>query len=1038
MELRLSACILLVLCVTWSANGGNILVWYTEGSHWINMKPVLETLVDRGHQVTVLPFNVSFSKDAMQDFLEEFLRFSMYEIDYMSYWEIYIRFSEIIKTQMQFSIQYLDGVVKSEVVMKKLKEGNYDLLLADPIYRGSDLVADILGIPLVFSLRFSVAYNWERHCGQMPAPPSFVPGAMSKLTDKMDFSERVWNFLFYALQDIAMSHIFGKVDRYYSDVKGTPTSACELMSKADIWLIRTYWDFEFPRPFLPSFKFVGGIHCRPAKPLPEDLEEFVQSSGDDGIVIFTLGSMIKNVTKEKANMIASGLAQIPQKVLWRYRGEKPATLGANTRIYDWIPQNDLLGHPKTRAFITHGGTNGIYEAIYHGVPMVGIPMFGDQPDNMVHMKAKGAAVILNLNFITTEDLRDAINTVINDKSYKENAMRLSSIHHDRPMSALEEAVFWIEFTLRNKGAKHLRVQAHELTWYQYLSLDVLGFFLTVDLLLIFIFIKTCSFCLHRIRPQLVFLLTFMELRLSACITLVLCVTWSANGGNILVWYTEGSHWINMKPVLETLVDRGHQVTVLVPSSSMYMNTDEPARFHYEPFNVSFSLEAMEEFLEEFLQFNVYEIDYMNYLELYIRFIDIMKTDLQFSIQYLDGVVKSEDVMKKLKEGNYDLLLADPIYPGSDLVADILGIPLVFSLRFSLVNNWERHCGQMPAPPSFVPGAMSKLTDKMDFSKRVLNFLFYALQDIVIDQFSWKVLDRYYSDVKGTPTSACELMSKADIWLIRTYWDFEFPRPFLPNFKYVGGIHCRPAKPLPEDLEEFVQSSGDDGIVIFTLGSMINNVTKEKANMIASGLAQIPQKVLWRYRGEKPETLGANTRIYDWIPQNDLLGHPKTRAFITHGGTNGIYEAIYHGVPMVGIPMFGDQPDNMVHMKAKGAAVILNVNFMTTEDLRDAINTVINDKSYKENAMRLSSIHHDRPMSALEEAVFWIEFTLRNKGAKHLRVQAHELTWYQYLSLDVLGFFLTVDLLLIFIFIKTCSFCLHRCCVRKGKTKRKAE
>ncbi|XP_039477171.1 UDP-glucuronosyltransferase 2A1-like isoform X1 [Oreochromis aureus] len=543
----------------------------------------------------------------------------------------------------------------------------------------------------------------------------------------------------------------------------------------------------------------------------------------------------------------------------------------------------------------------------------------------------------------------------------------------------------------------------------------------------------------------------MELRLSACILLVLCVTWSANGGNILVWYTEGSHWINMKPVLETLVDRGHQVTVLVPSSSMYMNTDEPARFHYEPFNVSFSLEAMEEFLEEFLQFNVYEIDYMNYLELYIRFIDIMKTDLQFSIQYLDGVVKSEVVMKKLKKGNYDLLLADPIYPGSDLVADILGIPLVFSLRFSLANNWERHCGQMPAPPSFVPGAMSKLTDKMDFSERVWNFLFYALQDIVIDQFSWKVLDRYYSDVKGTPTSACELMSKADIWLIRTYWDFEFPRPFLPNFKYVGGIHCRPAKPLPElffcsgiifdllqALEEFVQSSGDDGIVIFTLGSMINNVTKEKANMIASGLAQIPQKVLWRYRGEKPETLGANTQIYDWIPQNDLLGHPKTRAFITHGGTNGIYEAIYHGVPMVGIPMFGDQPDNMVHMKAKGAAVILNVNFMTTEDLRDAINTVINDKSYKENAMRLSSIHHDRPMSALEEAVFWIEFTLRNKGAKHLRVQAHELTWYQYLSLDVLGFFLTVDLLLIFIFIKTCSFCLHRCCVRKGKTKRKAE
>ncbi|XP_028433514.1 UDP-glucuronosyltransferase 2A2 isoform X3 [Perca flavescens] len=483
-------------------------------------------------------------------------------------------------------------------------------------------------------------------------------------------------------------------------------------------------------------------------------------------------------------------------------------------------------------------------------------------------------------------------------------------------------------------------------------------------------------------------------RLSVSVLLLLCVTWGANGGNILVWYTEGSHWINMKPVLETLIDRGHQVTVLLPSTSMFMDTSEPSRFGYEPFNVSVTIERIEEFFEEYLRFSMYEMDHMSYLQLYIRYMDLMKVDLQYSLKYLDGVLKSETVMKKLKEGKYDLLLADPIYPGSDLLAEILGIPLVFTLRFSLAYNWERHCGQLPAPPSFVPGAMSKLTDKMDFSERVWNFLFYTLQDIVIDDVIWKEVDKYYSEVKGTPTSACEMMGRADIWLIRTYWDFEFPRPFLPNFKFVGGIHCRPAKPLPE--------------------------------------------VLWRYSGEKPATLGANTRIYDWIPQNDLLGHPKTRAFITHGGTNGIYEAIYHGVPMVGIPMFADQPDNMVHIKAKGAGLIVDLNFMKTEDLRDAINAVISDKSYKDKVMQLSSIHHDRPMSARDEAVFWIEYTMRNKGAKHLRVQAHELTWYQYHSLDVLAFLLAIVLFILLLFIKTCRFCFRRCCGRKGKTKRKAE
>uniref|UniRef100_UPI0037E8E0A9 UDP-glucuronosyltransferase 2C1-like n=1 Tax=Semicossyphus pulcher TaxID=241346 RepID=UPI0037E8E0A9 len=526
-------------------------------------------------------------------------------------------------------------------------------------------------------------------------------------------------------------------------------------------------------------------------------------------------------------------------------------------------------------------------------------------------------------------------------------------------------------------------------------------------------------------------------RLSVSV-LLLCVTWSANGGNILVWFTEGSHWINLKPVLETLVDRGHKVTVLVPSTSMFMNISEPSRFGYEPFNVSVTFQEMENLMELLFHFSIYEADHMNYLQIYNRFMELIKLNMEYSFKLIDGVMKSETILKRLKEGKYDLVFSDPVFPGSDLLAEFLGTPLVFSLRFSLGNNMERYCGQLPAPPSFVPGAMNKLTDKMDFLERVQNFLLYAIQDMIMTKTLWKEVDKYYSEFKGTPTSACEMMGRADFWLMRTYWDFDFPRPLLPNFKFVGGIHCRPAKPLPEDMEEFVQSSGDAGIVVFSLGSMIKNLTREKGNMMASALAQIPQKVLWRYSGEKPETLGSNTRLYNWIPQNDLLGHPKTRAFITHGGTNGIYEAIYHSIPMVGIPLFGDQPDNLVHMKAKGAALTVDLNFMKPEDLRDAVNTVINDKSYKENAMWLSSIHHDRPMSPLDEAVFWIEYTMRNKGAKHLRVQAHELTWYQYHSLDVLVFLLSIVLFLIFIFIKACSFCLRKCCGKKGKTKRKAE
>lgn len=215
-----------------------------------------------------------------------------------------------------------------------------------------------------------------------------------------------------------------------------------------------------------------------------------------------------------------------------------------------------------------------------------------------------------------------------------------------------------------------------------------------------------------------------------------------------MWFSDGSHWINMKLVLETLVDRGHQVTVLVPSTSMFMNSNEPSRFRYEPFNVSVSMETLEKVMNEFFQFAMYETDHMSYLQAYFRYIDLIKAQMQFTMKYFDGVLKSDIIMKRLKEGKYDLLLSDPLEPGSDLLADILGIPLVFSLRFSLVNNWERYCGQLPAPPSFVPGTMSKLTDKMNFSERLWNFLFYTFQDFAVKNVFWNEVDKYYSEVKG--------------------------------------------------------------------------------------------------------------------------------------------------------------------------------------------------------------------------------------------------------------------------------------------------
>ncbi|XP_070647657.1 UDP-glucuronosyltransferase 2A2 isoform X4 [Bos indicus] len=714
--------------------GGNVLIWPMEGSHWLNIKIIIDELIKKGHNVTVLVassafcitpttnpslifeiYEVPFGKERIEGVIKDFiLTWMEHRPSPLTIWRFYQEMAKVIKDFHMVSREICDSVLQNEKLMEKLKKSKFEVLVSDPVFPCGDIIALKLGIPFIYSLRFSPASTVEKHCGKVPYPPSYVPAILSELTDQMSFTDRIRNFISYHLQDYMFNTLWKSWDSYYSK-----------------------------------------------------------------------------------------------------------------------------------------------------------------------------------------------------------------------------------------------------------ALD-------------------------------------------------------------------GSHWLNIKIILEELNQRNHNVTVLASSATLFINSNSDSPVNFEVIPVSYKKSNIDSLIEHMIMLWIdHRPTPLTLWTFYKELGKLLDTFFRINIQICDGVLNNPKLMARLWKSRFDVLLADPVTICGDLVALKLGIPFMYTLRFSPASTVERHCGKIPAPASYVPAALSELTDQMSFGERLKNTISYPLQDYIFQSY-WGEWNSYYSKVLGRPTTLCETMGKAEIWLIRTYWDFEFPRPYLPNFEFVGGLHCKPAKPLPKEMEEFVQSSGEDGIVVFSLGSMVKNLTEEKANRIASALAQIPQKVLWRYKGKKPATLGANTRLYDWIPQNDLLGHPKAKAFITHGGTNGIYEAIYHGVPMVGVPMFADQPDNIAHMKAKGAAVEVNINTMTSADLLNALRTVINEPSYKENAMRLKRIHHDQPVKPLDRAVFWIEFVMRHKGAKHLRPAAHNLTWYQYHSLDVIGFLLACVATAVFLVTRCCLFS----CRKFGKTGKK--
>uniref|UniRef100_A0A8W4F6U6 UDP-glucuronosyltransferase n=1 Tax=Sus scrofa TaxID=9823 RepID=A0A8W4F6U6_PIG len=496
-----------------------------------------------------------------------------------------------------------------------------------------------------------------------------------------------------------------------------------------------------------------------------------------------------------------------------------------------------------------------------------------------------------------------------------------------------------------------------------------------------------------------------------------CYFSSGRCGKVLVWPMEYSHWINMKIILEELVSRGHEVTVLTSPAAVVVDVNKSSTIKFEIFPTSITKDYFDNFVKQFIE----KWRHATKDSLWTHLLKIQNFFWKFSdiaLKLCKDAILNKKFMTKLQESRFDVVLADPVIPCGELVAEILNIPLVYSLRFSPGYSIEKFGGKLPFPPSYVPVVMSELSDHMTFTERVKNMLYVVFLDFWFQTFNEKKWNQFYSEALGRPTTLFETMGKADMWLIRNYWDFDFPQILLL-----------------QEMEEFVQSAGEHGIVLFTLGSMISNMTEERANTIASAFAQIPQKVLWKYEGKKPDTLGPNTRLYKWIPQNDLLGHPQTKAFITHGGANGIFEAIYHGVPMVGIPLFADQPDNIAHMTVKGAAVRLDLDTVSRTDLVNALKQVINNPFYKENVMRLSTIQHDQPVKPLDRAVFWIEFVMRHKGAKHLRPAAHDLTWYQYHSLDVIGFLLACVATAAFALTRGCLFCCRKLANAGKKAKR---
>ncbi|MBN3300180.1 UD2A2 glucuronosyltransferase, partial [Amia calva] len=502
-----------------------------------------------------------------------------------------------------------------------------------------------------------------------------------------------------------------------------------------------------------------------------------------------------------------------------------------------------------------------------------------------------------------------------------------------------------------------------------------------------------------------------------------------HAGKILVVPVDGSHWVNMNILIKELHSRGHQISVVQAESCLYIKEKSP---HYTsitiPSTKAMDTDVFQQFLHSVLKLKRESTFSLDHFTFFWKTMSIFSNFHKEVCEMVTLMFENQELMQTLKDTQYDLVLADPAIGTGALLAHYLQLPLVFNVRWTIYG--EGHFDIAPSPVSYIPYPGSELTEKMNLFQRVRNMIHYGFSSLqrmlFVDPHYKSLCERFF----GSGVDIYTLTQSADLWLMRVDFVFEFPRPTMPNVIYMGGFQCQPARPLPQDLEDFMQSSGEHGVIVMSLGTIINNLPSDVTAEIASAFAQLPQKVIWRLQGERPVNLGNNTLLVNWMPQNDLLGHPKTRVFVAHGGTNGVYEALYHAVPMVGLPLLFDQPDNLLRMKEKGAAKVLDIASLNSSTFLQALQEVLHEPSYRRNMGRLSSLHLDQPMKPLDSALFWIEFVMRHKGAAHLRTESYRMPWYSYHSVDVVVVLLAIVFLVVFTTVAVFRFLCCRVCYRR--------
>lgn len=443
-----------------------------------------------------------------------------------------------------------------------------------------------------------------------------------------------------------------------------------------------------------------------------------------------------------------------------------------------------------------------------------------------------------------------------------------------------------------------------------------------------------------------------------------------------------SHRNVFMPVAEALAKRGHKIVMLSnnPKSSRHPNI-----YEFEHGLPDFNTDNM----------NMFDIrkDPTGGFTLFTIALPAIARKLY-------KVPKVKELYEKRKE--FDLIIVNHMF--NEVVYPFLhGMPFITIATSGMDPRQSAILGNV-LNPSYIPNMMFNYPTPMSAWHRFHNTIVHIAMSFYWR--NWAIVPLIQKEISAQFPELpplLEIERNQSLALLNSHFSINEALPLLPSQVEVGAMHCRPGHPLPEDLKSWIAGAGPEGVIYFSLGSVTsgNSMPVEYRDAFLEAFRRLPHRVIWKYEGEL-EGVSDNVIIRKWLPQQDILAHDKVKVFITHGGLLSLQESIYHATPLLSIPIFGDQTKNALFVKLSGLGDMLVWDEMTVEDIVNTLTDITTNPKYKENVLKLAKPLRDQLTTPQERAVFWTEYVIRHRGAPQLRSPAAQLSWVEFLMLDVLA------------------------------------